>query len=1085
MAAAAEVLPSFRITNPLEGLGDTLRNRAEEAWRNISYQEARSEVVPDLLSYVSRLDSLLSTSPAEANEAALQTRKGVARMVALGLLAERAASDAMFRRGSATIFPGEDTQSWLAAVGIHPAYLEGLDREVTGALEASLFRDTQTVGRLNAHDSVFPLGNLSERSLGFLFRNAYSRAKDVLLSSKHRDKGLASQIEISLFQAIEHPEAAYQAVEETANLLLPLVGGEAPEPLFKRNRPEAAALYLLYRGLPLDERLALLADPQMKMRVNGGGVESVPAIMERVGGELGNIFAWAGAKETWNAFNEETKRTLVFLASHVDAPLTDRVKILLQQPGLLRVLQDLPSEVQEHFAPIVRDAAIVAGMVSETAEVYALTKLNLPGWAQKAGRDIVNFFSVQAGTPGSDGPRRPHRGRVGVVLVVVASIVAGCIGVVADQQTKPPPGVGITPGPDTPMPGPSLTPLSPDATPMAIGPSPTAFVGGWTVGDFPRIAPLVAPDSFLPSRLPSDFTVRMQDLIAFEKDDPRCAGANCNTLVAVSPLNGDTRAAYFLQSPDGALYVAVRNPDGSFNRVESEWVPALTTYDGKKLTPVWLFDFQIDPKSGKPVAVGGSQAISRLGFAIEGGNGLDGQDPVVALWSSPFGDGVTQLLVKDPARLFGTAFPHVDSREFMLIVDANGEMTGGYYQYGPDGRVLLTAPSQDAKGTFGKWKLQEKDGTWKWEWLAASIATSTSEATATMAPIPVVSEFITGVKPVKSYDFNQNANGVSYPSASVFWMRNGTMQIEGLQTWGSNLRFDTAIQAGQAVVLDFKSGDTSVVFIDVGNFGDPAYRRVGFNVKGGKLLDDTFRGKTYDMSPLSGTLGTIKPDTWYKAMFAVGPDGTVRMVIWDPTDSTKRVVHDVANPDIAGKPMNLTLGAYSGALIIDQADVFKFDALIKLPETPVPVQPTARPPAPTAVVLPTPGGQPPVVNPPDNQQNLTPQPDTLPTTLSGYGKLDYRNMWICGPCRYAPELASKNNNPNVNQVFIKIRDPATLTWIGEAEEYTGAGVVNAESRINTLVASGYKPLATNWGQRDDPRVVGVHPHTVTIIFDHP
>lgn len=203
--------------------------------------------------------------------------------------------------------------------------------------------------------------------------------------------------------------------------------------------------------------------------------------------------------------------------------------------------------------------------------------------------------------------------------------------------------------------------------------------------------------------------------------------------------------------------------------------------------------------------------------------------------------------------------------------------------------------------------------------------TLTPEATATPAPIPVVSELLSGAKLVKSYDFSKDANGVSYPSDSVHRMADGTMRIDGLQTWDSNVRWDTPIQPGQAVVLDFKSGDTSVVYLDVGNFGDPAYRRVGFNVKGGKLLDDTFRGSTYDMSALPGTLGTIKPDAWYKAMFAVSPDGTVRMVIWDKNDPTKRVVREVANPEIAGKPMNLTAGAFSGALIIDQAEVFNFD----------------------------------------------------------------------------------------------------------------------------------------------------------------
>lgn len=749
MTATADIFPGFRSVSPLENLGRSVVRGAEEAWRKISYQDARGEVVPDLLGYVSGLDSLLSAPPAKANDAIVKTREGVARMVALGLLAEHTASDVMFRRGGATIFLEEDTQSWLRAAGISPLYLDGLDAGVTHALETSLFGDAQTIGRLNAADSVSPFGALSEQSLGFLFQGAYRRARGVLLSSRPRNQRLAEQIEASFSQAMGDPKAVYQAVENAAGLLLPLVGGGATEPLFKPTRSEATALRLLCRGLSPKERITLLADPQMKGRINGGRMESVPAIVERVGEELKHVFAWAGAEEMWNAYSDETRRTLVFLASNVDAPLKDRVGMLLQQPSLLKFLHDLPPEAQAHFAPIMIDAAHVAGIVSETADVYALTKLELPGWAQKAGRDVVRYFSMSP--QGSDGPRKPRWGRIGTSVLIIAATVAGCVAPVG-QQTLPAPGVGITPD-YTPTTGPSFTPLSPDATPIVIGPSPTAFNGGWRVGDFPRIAPLAAPDSFSPSSLPSDFTIRMQDLIDFEKSDPRCGGANCNTLVAISQLDGDTRAAYFLQSPGGEIYVAVRNPDGTFNRGESEWVPVLTTFDGKKLTPVWLFDFQIDPKSGKPFAVGGSQAFSRIGFAIEGENGLDGQDPMVALWHSPFGEGETQLLVKDPARLFGTAFPHRDDREFMLIVDANGEMTGGYYQYGSDGNVLWTASPEDAQGKFGKWRLQDIDGAWKWEWLAASIATAPAPPpTFTSEPTPAPTATLAEPMPTSCLD---------------------------------------------------------------------------------------------------------------------------------------------------------------------------------------------------------------------------------------------------------------------------------------------------------------------------------------------
>ncbi|MBI4739952.1 hypothetical protein HY772_10600 [Candidatus Woesearchaeota archaeon] len=74
-----------------------------------------------------------------------------------------------------------------------------------------------------------------------------------------------------------------------------------------------------------------------------------------------------------------------------------------------------------------------------------------------------------------------------------------------------------------------------------------------------------------------------------------------------------------------------------------------------------------------------------------------------------------------------------------------------------------------------------------------------------------------------------------------------------------------------------------------------------------------------------------------------------------------------------------TAGAFSGALIIDQAEVFNFDTLKKLPETSVPVQPTAQP---TPVVV-----QPPVVNPPVGEQ-----PNSV---VTGFGDTPEGNRWIC------------------------------------------------------------------------------------------
>lgn len=341
-------------------------------------------------------------------------------------------------------------------------------------------------------------------------------------------------------------------------------------------------------------------------------------------------------------------------------------------------------------------------------------------------------------------------------------------------------------------------------------------------------------------------------------------------------------------------------------------------------------------------------------------------------------------------------------------------------------------------------------------------AIPTKEPTATLEPLPVISDSLTGAQVTARYDFNSNRlDGWSYSSTTVRTMADGTVQLNGEGSWGSaSLNLEKALEPGTAVVVDIRATNGPMeLYMDTGTFGDADYRRVGVHIQQDRSVTaNIFEGSAFLQPALSGTLKTLHPEKWYRALFAVASDGTVRLVMWDRDDPTKQLQYNAAYPELAGKSMKFAAGVHTGVLNIDEAEVLAFTALSVLPE--VPVQATLIP------AQPTPEGQepPPVVNPPIEQ----------PPAQYNLVLVDNGTMYKCPKCAWDTSFLS---GEKVTQIILSAGDLATQSITYSAE----LSVEQFNIEMERLKKEGYQPYNMTWFQPvsfGDPNTLRANPISV-------
>ena len=178
-----------------------------------------------------------------------------------------------------------------------------------------------------------------------------------------------------------------------------------------------------------------------------------------------------------------------------------------------------------------------------------------------------------------------------------------------------------------------------------------------------------------------------------------------------------------------------------------------------------------------------------------------------------------------------------------------------------------------------------------------SAVSPTSVLPATIEPLPVAADTSTNAT-VVSYDpLNNMDNWVFHSETGT--LADGVFQMNGTPSWASNFSYKQQFSEGQGLIVKFKvqqaNARSELVFV-TGEWLTDTFRQFGI-YNGANPTADLFQG-TSDLGgqPLVSNL-TLQADTWYEAMLAIGHNGHLLGVLWDPNNEAQRTVNNVSLGD--------------------------------------------------------------------------------------------------------------------------------------------------------------------------------------------
>ncbi len=189
---------------------------------------------------------------------------------------------------------------------------------------------------------------------------------------------------------------------------------------------------------------------------------------------------------------------------------------------------------------------------------------------------------------------------------------------------------------------------------------------------------------------------------------------------------------------------------------------------------------------------------------------------------------------------------------------------------------------------------------------AASAARPRLAPTATpqpaIDPLTMAAQYLSDVR-IVGYDPLDSMNNWTIHGTSGSLV-DGVFELPGTPRWQSSIWPSRQFREGQGLTIRFKVQESNArsefVFVTGGWLTD-TFRQFGvYNAvtPKGDLFQGTLNLGGYD---LAGNLA-IHSDTWYTVLLAVGRNGHFEAVLWDPANSTQRVVYDlVGGPNWAGK----------------------------------------------------------------------------------------------------------------------------------------------------------------------------------------
>ncbi len=181
---------------------------------------------------------------------------------------------------------------------------------------------------------------------------------------------------------------------------------------------------------------------------------------------------------------------------------------------------------------------------------------------------------------------------------------------------------------------------------------------------------------------------------------------------------------------------------------------------------------------------------------------------------------------------------------------------------------------------------------------ATPTLTSTPEPTSTsITPTPTIEppsiavEFLDGVEILNIDGFDNMRNWNTW-NAGTGNIVNGMFELQGQEGWSSGLVLSSKLKVGQGIILRFKSvnvADFKAEFVfATGTWQTDSFRQ--FGVYNGRFPKaDLFQGKNgLGFNNLHGNL-SLKADTWYNLLMAIGEGGEFLAIVWNPDDTSQRV----------------------------------------------------------------------------------------------------------------------------------------------------------------------------------------------------
>jgi hypothetical protein len=166
--------------------------------------------------------------------------------------------------------------------------------------------------------------------------------------------------------------------------------------------------------------------------------------------------------------------------------------------------------------------------------------------------------------------------------------------------------------------------------------------------------------------------------------------------------------------------------------------------------------------------------------------------------------------------------------------------------------------------------------------------------TPTIDPPAIVIEFLGGVEILNIDRFDNLSNWNTWNSGTGSIV-DGMFELTGQEGWSSGLVLSRKLKEGDGVILRFKTVNNatfkSEFVFSTGAWQTDSFRQFGvYNGKYPKA--DLFQGKIgLGYNNLFGNL-TMKADTWYKLLMAVGEGGEFLAVVWLPDNPSRMVFYN-------------------------------------------------------------------------------------------------------------------------------------------------------------------------------------------------